>query len=388
MASITSRFTCDNCYAVYLGDASGVTQKIYPTGTDLGIVNGTAAEIADGESVSFNASPNDWFYLIAWSDGGGRQGLLGSFKGAVVLNTGDPGWEVLPTKQRLPTVTNVPTMADINSHIAGAQAADWKIPTVGPDYANTAAIYGSTFLTSGFTNGLAAMGANPKWVWYDSGNDTRINTVAPIPFMGFDHDEFLIFRFPLKLVTPQPSPCQEGKDKAKTALEALVEHKHNHLSSNRECPDYHPLPGGDDREPCKAFPIPNVKPCFYLHWGDGPRDIIETEDFEVLMLSVCNPYSNLSFKNLVISDLEVVHADGSPVELLPDGTPSVMLVPSKMISICGLAPCSCCHLELVLKSSGALEGFYKIKFNYCIEEASFVFAQRHPEEFDIELVIS
>lgn len=392
MATITGRFTCDNCYAVYLGTANGVTQKIYPSGTDLGIVNSSSLQIADGESVTFNANPNDWFYIIAWSDVAQFQGLLGSFKETVVLNTGDPGWKVLPTKQTLPTVTNVPTLADINSHIAAAAPSDWKDPFVGPHYTNSATIYGSTFLTQTFMDDLAAIGASPKWVWYDSGNDTSGDPI--VPFVGFNHDEFLIFRFPLSLL----SPCEAAKDEAVDALEALVEDKYNHLSNGagNGCaafPRPSTGPKGDDHAggsnmPCKPLEIPAIKPCFYLHWGDGPRDIIETEDFEVLVLSVCNTYNNVLFKGIQITDIEVVHADGTPVELLPDGTPSVMTVPSKLICLCDVGPCSCSHIELALKSCGALEGPYKIRFNYCIEEISLVKTEQGKVEFDIELIIS
>jgi|GEM_PF-4097013 len=391
MTTFTGRFTCDNCYAVYLGDANGVTQKLLPTGTDLGVVNTSAQAITEGESVTFNAQTSDWLYLIAWSDHAIKQGLIGAFKGTVVLNTGDAGWEVLPTGQAIPTTVNVPATSDINTHIANGNASNgWKIPTVGPVYTNSAAIYGSTFLSASFMGNLAALGANPHWVWYDSGNDTSGRPV--IPFEGFNHDEFLIFRFPLRLL----SPCEAAKEDGIDALEALVADKFNHLENNfgKGCAAF-PMPPANPNEPgetgnlpCKPLDIPAVRPCFYLHWGDGPRDIIETEDFEVMVLSVCNPYDNVLFKGVQITNIEVVHADGSPVELLPDGSPCVITVPSKLVCLCEVAPCSCSHLELALKSDGAIEGPYKIKFSYCIEEICLVETNRGRVEFDIELVVS
>jgi hypothetical protein len=124
----------------------------------------------------------------------------------------------------------------------------------------------------------------------------------------------------------------------------------------------------DPAFPCAEAPMPELRPCFILKWGDGSRDQLETEDFETLLLAVCNPYSNIAFGKVRVYNLRVVKADGSPAGNLPDGTPSVQLVPSRAITVCDVAPCSCDFAELAFQSAGAVEGGYRILFDYCVED--------------------
>src|SRR3712207_8484092 len=42
---------------------------------------------------------------------------------------------------------------------------------------------------------------------------------------------------------------------------------------------------------CDRVEEPKIVPCLHLRWGDGPQDRLETEDTEILCLTVCNPYS-------------------------------------------------------------------------------------------------
>lgn len=137
---------------------------------------------------------------------------------------------------------------------------------------------------------------------------------------------------------------------------------------------------------CQTFEMPEIRPCFFIKWGDGKRDQIETEDFEVLLLTVCNPYNNITFGHILIPKIEVTDALGNPVPLLPDGTESVMLIPSRMICFEEIPPCTCRSFELVLKSCGALEGPYKLKFSYCLEVC--IDSKIKFQEFDFELVAS
>ena len=188
--------------------------------------------------------------------------------------------------------------------------------------------------------------------------------------------------------------CRAVKANANTELEKLAVGKFNHLNSFNHCPDFLSFikPNDDNQESCQTIQVPDFKPCFYLHWGDSNQDQIETEDFEVLVLSVCNPYTNVLFKDIKISGIEVIHPNGTKAELLPDGTPSAMVVPSRLITFCELYPCSCCHIELVLKTSGALQGPYKIVFDYCIDETCLIDDDlakgKDKVDFDIRLVKS
>ena len=90
--------------------------------------------------------------------------------------------------------------------------------------------------------------------------------------------------------------------------------------------------------------------------------------------------------------LVVRQADGSAVPKLPDGTPSVLLVPDFQICFGDLAPCSeqgkgdsCVSREVVIKTSGALEGKYAIELVYCFDVE---FEKLGRDRFVIELVKS
>lgn len=61
--------------------------------------------------------------------------------------------------------------------------------------------------------------------------------------------------------------------------------------------------------------------------GDSKCDHIETDDVEILCITLCNRYTNIHFTNVMINYLQVVNAAGNAVPYLPDGTPSVMVVP-------------------------------------------------------------
>ena len=182
--------------------------------------------------------------------------------------------------------------------------------------------------------------------------------------------------------------CNDRKMIANLDLLQVAKAKANHLVGSAHCPPFSFHVHEDQHEQkCKPIKVPKLHPCFYLHWGDSTKDIIETSDFEVLILSVCNPYANVAFKDLKITDVEVVHPDGSKAELLPDGTSSAMIVPSKLISVCELAPCSCCHFELVLRTCGAKHGKYCIVFDYCVEEICLVPIEKERDRGDIKFGI-
>lgn len=382
MANITGHFSCDNCYAVYLGNENGVTQKILPAGPNAwGVVNSEAKQIFNGEDVQFDAKPSDWFYLIAWSDDSVAQGMIGTFQGDSVLNTGDPGWQVLPTgKNANEAAASHPDMDTINAFIQQAQPGDWKTPVNGPDNAHSNLIYNSTVKVNNVPD-------DALWMWHDSGKDTSVGKL--IPFKGFNHDEFLIFRFPLELVSPRGNEgdagCTEKQAAAKAELNAIVGEKFFHLAGGEDCQAY---PDSENMPACKSAEVPQLKPCFYLHFGDGESDHIETGDFEIAVLSVCNPFDNAVFRNIVISNIEVVDDKGNPVATLPNGTPSIRLIPSKLIRFSEVAPCSCEHMQIVLKTCGAIQGPYRINLEYCVGAIDLTMSDAGSASFQIEVVRS
>ena len=75
-------------------------------------------------------------------------------------------------------------------------------------------------------------------------------------------------------------------------------------------------------EGCRPVEMPEIRPCFQITWGEGPRDHMETDDVELLCITASNPYSNVTIKNLRILFKIISEHDNSPVPTLPDGTPS------------------------------------------------------------------
>jgi hypothetical protein len=145
----------------------------------------------------------------------------------------------------------------------------------------------------------------------------------------------------------------------------------------RPCDDSQPL----DRPRCLPVDLPRIAPWTSIRWGDSPCDCIEGDDTEVMHLTVCNPYRNLTLSNLTIHQIVVVQANGAPVANLPDGSPSVQLVPMGPHCFDDLAPCTCVTRQFVLRLRGAVPGPYRIIlrgicFDACFhgdEEDCFVF---------------
>lgn len=116
---------------------------------------------------------------------------------------------------------------------------------------------------------------------------------------------------------------------------------------------------------CLEAPVPELEPCISLSWGDSKCDCMETDDVEVLCITVCNCYSNVTFRNLSIGFLWVTDAAGNPVPTLPNGTPSVEIHPLGPICFGDIGPCrdgrgTCVSREVVLRTRGAQPGDYRI----------------------------
>jgi hypothetical protein len=111
---------------------------------------------------------------------------------------------------------------------------------------------------------------------------------------------------------------------------------------------------------CHPLEMPPIAPWTSISWGDSKCDCIEGDDTEVMHLTVCNPYKNLTLSNLTVQQLVVVDANGNPVPNLPDGSPSIQLVPIGPYCFDDIAPCTCVTREFVLRLRGAPGGPYHI----------------------------
>jgi hypothetical protein len=143
---------------------------------------------------------------------------------------------------------------------------------------------------------------------------------------------------------------------------------------------------------CGPTKLPELRPCFSIKWGDSARDQIESEDFEILCIEARNPYSNVILKDVTLIVGIVVHKNGTPVERLPDGTPSVLLKPDAQVCFGDLPACDptgkddggVCR-ELVLKTSNAIADDYRLLIAVCF---GVEYHQLIEEHFDFELVAS
>jgi len=212
--TVTGHFTCDNGYAVWVGNSLAVGIPGYTTSVVEGI-NSEFTDITSGEYVSFDVEDDFedcYLYLIAWSDDKAYQGILGSFSGAVTLGTGDPRWQVLHmdnTNDDIDTPNYVypygtsitpPDDGQINGKIQTANGnatiamANGGTCNNGIWSSSSVGAAGSPCWTDpylGSTNGspifpfdifgtLADISSNAKWMWYDStrGQDTSTRRLS------------------------------------------------------------------------------------------------------------------------------------------------------------------------------------------------------------------
>lgn len=142
-----------------------------------------------------------------------------------------------------------------------------------------------------------------------------------------------------------------------------------------------PCVGEAEPRRCEPLELPAIRPQVSIRWGSSECDCIEGDDVEIMQLTVCNPYSNLTLSNVVVHELTVVDSNGGQLPALPDGSPSIQLVPAGPHCFDDIPPCACVTREFVLRLRGAPGGPYRILvrgicFDACFhgdEEACFTF---------------
>lgn len=141
-------------------------------------------------------------------------------------------------------------------------------------------------------------------------------------------------------------------------------------------------------EECKKLDLPAIEPCVSIVWGDSDCDCFETDDVETAIVTICNCYSNVSFTNVHVTYFNVTMFDGSPVPLLPDGTPSVSIHPVGPVCFGDIGPCrpgavNCVSREIVIRTRGAKSGKYRILVRGICYQV--VLGQLHEECFTLTL---
>jgi len=179
----TMTATADNFYNIYFGT---------PTTTTLSV--GGGGWPTAGSFTALSRPPTDYLYVEAHSDHGVGQGFLGTFTNTTLgqtVNTDLTNWDVFPAGAYLPQlgyaftswpVFQTPTQSQVDAAILYATTNNlWVAPSGGPGYFNN--------VGSPVWGPVGSISPSAQWIWYNSNGSP--NPLIP----GFDHDEFLIFRF-------------------------------------------------------------------------------------------------------------------------------------------------------------------------------------------------
>lgn len=370
---IEATYSCDNYADVYVGDCNKVLRKV--------------ASNSSLEAVSFKAKATceAYLYFVCWSDNAGLNGLLAQLRGTNTVYSGTHAkWEVFPTGINFSSHTTRPSDRLINTELKKAHCKKWKAVTKGSANGKR------PFRT------YPSINNNAHFIWYDSGKDSTTRA----PFQGFNHDEFLIFRFPIKELFKEE--CHDCKHEcecvdnclcsvcAKTIQEEqkvlktealsktfLIKGKEN---NSRRCKT--PYSG----ETCSTLDLPNLEPCFYLHWGDSSKDQMETHDDEILYITACNPYSNLRFRGLIITNITIVPKGSTGTNTPTNNT--IQLVPNRLVRFGDLCECTCTSQALYLSIQNAKPQDYEILVEYCIEQIEINQDNTGKTRFPITLIKS
>lgn len=345
---------------VYVGNCSHISSKL--------IVNQDYNK--EGERVkpfNFQANCCDYLYFICWSNHNGLNAFLAELNGNNQIFTGHPDWEVFATGKTKGVNSRI-TVTEINQELEKACKKGWKKPFVGP--VNN----GDNGLFSQFSD----INENARFIWYDSGKDFDTSPQR-IPFGGFNHDEFLIFRIPVKSLFPKSCSncdcqnctcdcdcdcgCDGCNENAVAQNSELVQRASakKHIHSHNSLGNQKPFPLSN----CQNLIGSNINivPSVYLQWGESTTDVIENHDTEVMYITVCNPYKDISFNRFRITKINLVDA--------PDYPQQARIIPDRFITYDCIKPCSCKTREftfLTRDQFGQYTGSRNLEIEYCWDD--------------------
>ena len=189
--------TVDNQFNVYFGTST----------TTNYFAGGGATWTVEDNFTATGRLPTDYLYVATASDHSGAQGFIGTFTNtttAASISTGDVIWEVFPAGAYAASIDAswpspwtpllMPTQSQVDDAILYAETNNlWVAPTAVPGYDNDLSTPIAPYTWEwGWT--FPNIDPSASWIWYDSGNDPYAGSFAPPPLIGFNHDEFLVFR--------------------------------------------------------------------------------------------------------------------------------------------------------------------------------------------------
>lgn len=167
-----------------------------------------------------------------------------------------------------------------------------------------------------------------------------------------------------------PNPCEDDCDCKCHGCDEHADGNEDKLSKLAQAKTF-VIPGSSNTSPpCSRRPYSQTEClpalvnkklalCFYLHWGDGPSDQIETHDDEILYLTVCNNYADLQFVGLRITKITII-----PIRPLNE----IRIIPDCFVHFDCVDPCTCKSREFALITREPLPtGPYTIEVEYCVD---------------------
>ena len=198
-AQVTAVVTADNAYRVGYGPASG------PATWLATVENGSAAQIFScgpgPEAYTFNPGVADYLYIVAYSDKGATQGVLGSFRlaGGQTVTTGS-AWQVFATNQNVNVGGVGVSNGQANNAITLANSTNGWRGMVNPNGTTPGLAVGENNAAGGLfpltcDAGPTGIPTAAQWMWYTSRPPSSAFNTNPGPG---GHGEFLIFRLPVR----------------------------------------------------------------------------------------------------------------------------------------------------------------------------------------------
>lgn len=184
---------------------------------------------------------------------------------------------------------------------------------------------------------------------------------APLEF-----SQYGLFGLPnfVQIADPKTPTCDTFSD---TINDTIKERFETHQEQLKPCEER------EDYKWCAPIDLPKFTPRVNVIWKHRECDGIAPKSCAIMLLTVSNPYSNVTFSNVMIHSVVVVNSDGEPVELTGDGQPLLEIVPIGPYCFGDIGPCDYIAREFTVHGRGIEPGDYKVLvdgicFDICLHQ--------------------
>ena len=158
----------------------------------------------------------------------------------------------------------------------------------------------------------------------------------------------------------EANPCDSLIEGIEDQLLGQSSDNFRHMATCSSSSRYGRRPSLDN---CVTPKIHHLKPKIHIGWGASASDKIESEDIEKLLITICNPYEGVTYCDLKFASIEILKADGSSIDLLPNGRAAIEITPKGPYHFGDVPSCSCKSREFILQTNMALPAEYNLKIN-------------------------